>query len=187
MRKVTLDRSMGAIAGAALSLLSTFPLGAAEIPHFLRGKSLSLSWSRSMTFRLLSGDHSGREFTRINSLGVTLYVSAKGRVFSSFRDADSSVSNDVQGVGENNLHWRYEVGVLVADHAFLKGDRRIVVSSSDGFKTCSMTIKFAKLRGTATLIVKGNAASDAPAEIIDVKFLSATCSVQEGNIFDTAK
>ena len=53
-------------------------------------------------------------------------------------------TNDAQGEEENalhSLHWRYEGGALVADHAFLRGDRRIVANSSDGFKTCSLDIK----------------------------------------------
>jgi hypothetical protein len=166
-------------------LLLGAPVDAAEIPLNLRGKSLLLNWSRTMTYKLLAGPKAGQELINTSSLAVRLYVSAKGRVFSAFQDADASIVNDVQGVGANALHWRYEGGALVADQAFLKGARRIVASSADGFKTCSLNLIFGKRNGTDPLTAIGKSRNDVPVELANIKLLSATCSIQDGNIFDS--
>jgi hypothetical protein len=168
------------IAGTA----ATISAQAAEAPNYLRGKSFELNWSRSMTYKLLEGQRAGQEVTKVESLSANVYVSDKGRVFSSFRNTDNSVTNDVQGVGQNAMFWKYDGGAIVGDQIFLKGMRRIKVSSRDEFKTCALDIIFGRLNGNQPLVVKGSRSGDVAAEIADVQFLAKTCQVMEGNVFN---
>jgi hypothetical protein len=168
----------------ATSLSSTALAQAIETPSYLRGKSFELNWSRSMTFKIMEGAEAGQQITKVQSLSAKIYVSNKGRIFSSFQNTDNYITNDVQGSGENAMFWKYDSGAIVGDQAFLKGMRRIRVSSIDKFKTCALNVIFGRLNGNQPLIVKGSRASDPVSEIVDFQFHSKTCQVRQGNVFD---
>jgi hypothetical protein len=157
---------------------------AQQIPAELREKSIVLSWSDARMIK----DTTGRVRGIAQSSTVDLYVSARGRVFSSFqRHAygsrnDTNVSKQISGIGDNLLHWRFENGALVADQLFLRGARRFTINLSGGFDSCSLNVLHGKEAGTTPIRYRG-LDNRVEYEIIDIKVTSTSCSVRQGNVF----
>ena len=161
-------------------------LGAAEaraepMPSALRGKSLVLNWTRVFTLKPLSGRRAGQIISDEQALAIKLYVSLQGRVFSSYDRRDWGAVQQVSGVGENTLIWRFEKGALVADEAESQGVRRVIASSADGFSTCAMNVVFGKKGGTEPVVFHSARGDDF--ELLDAKIASSSCTAQQGNIF----
>jgi len=153
----------------------------------LRGNSITLSWTSAKRIRGISGPGAGREYNAKDSLNLKVYVNLQGRVFSSF-DAHGRRNREPTSFqhseSENTtLHWRFENGALVADQAFVRGTRRIIVSSNDGFKTCSLDLICGIQGGVAPLVVHGMGLDTTDYEIIDNEISAKSCSVQQGNAF----
>jgi hypothetical protein len=88
---------------------------------------------------------------------------------------------------KNLLLWRFQDGALVADMAFSRDARRVVVSFSDLFNTCSVKVIYRKKGGAEPIIYQGKYPDTSEYEAIDQKMISTSCLVQEGNIFGGAQ
>jgi hypothetical protein len=175
----------GAVTGFAILLL-TGESQAQQPPRELREKSIVLNWSETRSVKILTGRHAGQDDTYRFDVAINLYVSAQGRVFSTLKRVAGRYvfddSNQVSGTGENLLVWRFQDGALDADMAFAQGARRLAVTFSNQFNACSVNFIYGKEGGTAPIIWE--APNGERTEVIDIKLLSTSCSVQQGNIFD---
>jgi hypothetical protein len=179
---------MRAVWAALVLVLGAVDARAEQIPLALRGKSFILSWTSDKTQIHNSGTYAGQPYLATTHLSAKVYVSALGRIFSSYNENNlgspgCSAVEEVSGGADNLLHWRFEGGALVGDTAFVQGARRIVVSSRDGFKTCSMSVIFGKKGGTEPLRAHSCKGSGPGVIILDYKISSTNCSVQQGNVF----
>jgi hypothetical protein len=161
---------------------------AQQSPRELREKSVVLNWSEIRTVKAISGQVSGREFTSRFDATFELYVSALGRVFSTFKRVSGTHvfddSNEISGTGKKPPLWRFQGGALVADQAFVRGARRIAISFGDQFNTCSVSVVYRKEGEAKPIIFAPSVPGDeSQYEAIDIKLLSTGCSMRQGNIF----
>jgi hypothetical protein len=160
---------------------------AQQAPRELREKSIVLNWSEDRTMKPVFGDASGKERTSRFDATINLYVSIQGRVFSTFKRTSGRLvyddSNQISGTGKSLLLWRFQDGALVADQAFARGARRVVIAFSDHFNACSIKVIYGKEGGTEPIIFDGTAAGSPQFEAVDEKMISTSCSVRRGNIF----
>jgi hypothetical protein len=159
------------------------------MPSALLGNSIEMSWTETRTLRVV-GDQ--RTFTRPFSVTIKLYISSKGRFFSQFDRWDNgvtleptarSLSGD-QVVPEETLHWHFEGQALVGYLTFPRGARRIEVSSSDSFKSCSVTYTYGK-QGNQPILLQSRT-SGKQYELLSAPINSTSCSVVQGNVFESA-
>jgi hypothetical protein len=151
------------------------------IPAALRGNSVVLSWSDFVTWK----DDEDNVKNKSDTVAVKLYVSNQDRIFSSYElrrphkhkvTGDSPI-DEVSGVDEKKLHWKFEGGALIADENFWKnGARRLIVSFTDDFKQCSLDVFVAKKAGSPQVKHAGRSLGE-------IAISAKTCSLQPGNIF----
>ena len=178
-----LDRAWVVATAFSLSLV----VGAANAEPTataLQGKSILLNWAETRAIV----DARGRDRVVPFAGDVAVYVSAKGRIFSRFRrrgvaDANNVSNGSEADVTEEVLHWRFEGATLVGFLTFVRGVRKISVTFDGDFKTCSMTTIYGKDHG-ASVIMKPLGGGD-DFELKSATINSASCQVQEGNVFDT--
>lgn len=166
----------------ALAGLTAAEARAEPIPAVLRGKSIELSYTVYVATKSLGGDNKGQTWAGQPTYSYKLYLSLKGRIFTSYQGDAPTARNQVSGTGQSNMEWRYEGGAVVGYQTLVRGARRVVVSFSDQFKSCSIDVIYAKEVGTGAMVTQGWHGGWEH-EILDVKVLSTTCSVQQGNIF----
>ncbi len=175
----------------AWAAASVFVLGAAAtaradpIPAALHEKSIALNWYVTAFEKILD---SGKLQTNAYPSRLTLYISARGRVFSlsermAPRGAGTAERTDreVSGSGPHLNNWRFEDGALVSDRAYARGASRLVISFTDNYANCAMRIIFGKKDG-APIITTGFL-TGARKEMISATVGSTQCSITPGNVF----
>jgi hypothetical protein len=158
-----MTENSGRLRAAIVGLAAMFTLDesrAGQIPESLFGKSIVLGWS---DVRTIKNTQSGRLFIQGQQSSVSLYISEKGRTFSSLRrelyvqghrSMDAATNNEVSGT-EKVLHWRFEGDSLVADQAFLRGARRVSISFDNGYHNCSIAVLHGKVSADAPIQLTG--------------------------------
>ncbi len=170
-----------------------FVLGAGElradpVPAALRGNSISVNWVETRTNKGIAGVNSGREVDYSFDATLKLYVSVYGRVFYTFKRGNAKSTyvdvSQISGSKKTLLLWRFQDGALVADEVFVRGARRVVISFSDQFNTCSVSMIYGKEGGTKPIIFQGTSpGDDSQYESIEIHIASTSCSIQRSNIF----
>ncbi len=153
---------------------------AEPIPAALRGNSIVLSWSDYVVWK----DEDDNARTASHDFVAKVYASTQDRIFSSLdvrkvhrRHTTGSTTNEVSGSGDHKLQWKFEGGALIADQHFHKrGARRLVISFTDDFKSCSIDVIVAKEAGAVQIKENGR-------ELGQVTITSQSCAVQPGNVF----
>ena len=178
---------MGGCAGLLLVVLGGASTAAAaradQIPGALRGHSIVLGWTSTSTERPVD---TGVERTYDKSFAFKVYISSPGRIFSSYDFASRNSTNlpsknEISGSGPSLHNWRFQDGTLVADRAFEKGARRLVVTFSGGYTNCAINIIYGK-EGGAPIRMKADT-SGIELELIDDTIDSTSCELRQGNIF----
>ncbi len=170
----------------AVSLLSLLLLGPAlgeNAPSQLMRKSIQLSWTDARVERL----ESGRRVTMNQTSKVKLYVSDMGRIFSQFnRSVDrggggqSRKDMDISGSSGRTLIFHAEGNTLIADQISTGGARRVTVTFSEDFTTCSINVIHGK-SGARTR--HRDLANTQWLELLSIKVTSTSCNVTSGNVF----
>jgi hypothetical protein len=166
----------------ALAGLTAAEVRAEPMPAALRGKSIDLSYTVAVTTKSLGGPDQGQTWAGQPTYSFKLYLSLQGRIFSSYQGDAPTTRNQVSGTGETGMQWRFEDGAVVGYQALVRGARRVAVGFSDQFRSCSVAVIYAKEVGTGAMVTQGWHGGREH-EILDVKVLSTTCSVLQGNIF----
>jgi hypothetical protein len=163
------------------SLLLATDGRAEEVPAALRANSVVLSWSDSRNVKDMSGNRKHVDQTS----KIKLYVSDKGRVFSVFdrrgNRKDAKTIAEVSGSGDNYLHWHFENGALISDQTFVRGVRRVIISFSDNFRSCSLKVLHGKEAGAQNIHYRDFGSND-ELEIEDISVTATDCSFQQGNV-----
>ncbi len=171
------------VVACAGCLLSITQSRAERVPAALTGNSIVLSWTEFLSER----NGIGWIRTRTNNFSANVYVSSQQRIFSALQDSvvratgqppNGVTVKDISGTDENTLHWHFQDGAIIADTSFgLNGVRRLVVHSSDDFKTCSIDVIHAKELGTKQI------RENTIWRTVEIKVSFASCVIQSGNIF----
>jgi hypothetical protein len=161
---------------------------AAVPPTSLFGKSVVISWSETRQRREIK-ESNVQSVVRNESL--TVYVATAGRVFRRISGA-ARVSETGRGwtaalesapgdISKSIIS--FSGRVMTFFDPFLSGAvRRIVVDFDAGFGACSARVGYAKESGHATSTI-GSLDGKRVYEILAFSAGSATCSVQNGNVF----
>ena len=159
-------------ASVAMLLLVSNPSLAEQIPDALRGKSITVKWSESRTFK-----QDGRGNTSPWYGVADLYFSTKGRIFSRIERTGAPKTTTVPELAYNagTPQWHFEGGTLVGENAFTNGARRVTVNFSDGFANCSIDVTYGK-KGTEPIVIANGG------ELLGVTVVSKECSVKPGNL-----
>ena len=153
----------------------------------VQGKSIILSWSDHISF----ANPDGRITNDDNAVNVKIYVGVKNTIFSTFDNANyrqnakgvfrrkaTQTQFDTSDSQAQNLSWRRDGGTLVAYQNFFKhGARKLIVSFSDDYSSCSLDVIIAKEQGKGVIKRAGQTVDQAD-------IYSKSCSIQPGNIFD---
>ena len=92
----------------ALAGLTAAEARAEPIPAVLRGKSIELSYTVYVATKSLGGDNKGQTWAGQPTYSYKLYLSLKGRIFTSYQGDAPTARNQVSGTGQSNMEWRYE-------------------------------------------------------------------------------
>jgi len=130
---------------------------------------------------------SGQEQPGYQISAVQVYVSEQGRFFSKFDRKARGAGNrqhdqGVSGQGSAVLNWHFQGRTIVGDQKFNgAGARRIVVSFSDDFSSCTVQVIHGK-EGQRPIRYSG-LTSRRPIELVSIEVTGTSCQVKKGNIF----
>ncbi len=158
---------------------------AASPPAQLQGKSVIVTWTEKRVQRPLD-EEKVRNVTI--SVGLDLYVSDQGRIFSRIRrqnEAQKSAKRDLLPGESLTAHagdMQFEGRSLVIDSKYASGARRIVVAFDDGYSGCTASIIHGKEGGVQKMIMT-SMINKKKLEVHSIEVLAPRCSVRQGNVF----
>ena len=158
---------------------------AASPPAQLQGKSIIVTWTEKRVQRPLD-EEKVRNVTI--TVGLDLYVSDQGRIFSRMRrqdQAQKSAKRDLLPGESLTAHageTRFDGHSLIIDSKYASGARRIVVEFDAGYGVCTASIVHGKEGGTQKMVMT-SMISKKKLEVHSIEVLAPRCSIQPGNVF----
>lgn len=155
------------------------PAVCAAAPQQLYNKTIRISWSQSMTMKLLAG---GNQISATPRFERTIYVSGSGRAFVRSHAVGSGRVAPVRTVekGPEESTTRIFQGNQILMVGQRPGDgvaTRVAVSFDATFSTCTATVTVGKVGPNPKI----TGIDGSPRELIDVSASSPSCSISEGN------
>jgi len=177
----TLITAVGSGATVGLTLSQGL---AASAPALLQGKSVIVTWTEKRVQRPLD-EKLVRSVTV--SVGLDLYVSDQGRVFSRMRRQNEHQAAKRDRLPGESLtgyagETRFEDRSLTIDNKYASGARRIVVAFDAGYGGCTASIIQGKENGSQKMIMT-SMINKKKLEVHSIEVLTPRCSVRQGNVF----
>jgi hypothetical protein len=154
-------------------------------PAQLQGKSVIVTWTEKRVQRPLDEE---KVRTVTVSVGLDLYVSDQGRIFSRMRrqiESHNSAKRDRlpgESLTGHAGETRFEGRVLIIDSTYASGARRIAVAFDAGYGGCTASIIQGK-EGGAQKMIMTSMINKKKLEVHSIEVLAPRCSVRQGNVF----
>ncbi len=176
---------MRGILSGMLFVLLLIDIASAAAPTQLLGKSVVISWTETR-MQKWPGDQNLRSAVRAGELRI--YVSSTGKIFNrlSMRGRGPGGSSDqVAGGGSDNYENRivsFQGRSMTQATPMVGGVRRVAADFNESFSGCAAQVLTGMESGAKKIVMK-SLGSGLPFEIHSIQTSSASCSIQNGNVF----
>ena len=176
---------MRSILSGILFVLLSNDIARAAAPSQLLGKSIIVSWTET---RMQKWPGEKNTYSTVRAGELRIYVSSAGKIFNrlSMRGRGPGGSSDqVAGGGPDKYENRivsFQGRSMTQATPMEGGVRRVAADFNDNFSGCTAQVLTGMEAGAKKIVMK-SVGSGLPFEIHSIQTSSASCSVQDGNVF----